>query len=192
MWKQNFILATFTFLFISTIGIKAQSKSHVVTDIHYLYGLSETGTGLATLTRNDVNLYGKSLHFTGLYDFSKSISAGIGVGADRYEKPGYNTFPIFATLQYFPIITFPSAYAYTNLGTAIKGSDAHSGLMFDAGLGYRKMLKKHFGLNFQLGYNLKHINDTPNYILAEDNQSYERISVTSVRHSISLGVGVIF
>jgi len=51
MWKQNFILATFTFLFISTIGIKAQSKSHVVTDIHYLYGLSETGTGLAAKGR---------------------------------------------------------------------------------------------------------------------------------------------
>ena len=191
MYKQTIILATIILFFISTIDLKAQSKFHVITDVHYLYGISETCSGL-TLTREDVNLYGKSLHFTGLYDFSKSISAGIGVGADRYENPGYNTLPVFATLQYFPIIQLPSAYVYTNLGTAIKSSNTYSGLMFDIGLGYRKMFKKHFGLNFQLGYNLKHINDTPIYRLSSDNQSYDIQNVNSIRHSLSLGIGVIF
>jgi len=192
MKKKIIILAVIAQCFIGSYQVSAQSKIHFVTDIHYLYGLSETSSYL-TITRKDVNLYGKSLHLTSLYDFSKSISAGIGIGADRYENPGYNTFPIFASLHYTPFITsHPRTYLFTNLGYGIKTSDAHSGLMFDAGIGYKKMFSRRFGLNFQLGYNLKQINETPLYISTSDSQSWNLISVTSVRHSLSLGVGVIF
>jgi len=192
MKKKIVVLAMIALCFMGSCRVSAQSKVHFVTDIHYLYGLSETNSYL-TLTREDVKLYGKSLHLTGLYDFSKSISAGVGIGADRYENPGYNTLPVFASLNYTPfIMSHPRAYLFTNLGYGIKASDAHSGWMFDAGIGYKKMFSNRFGLNFQLGYNLKQINDTPVYISAEDNQSYDLISVTSIRHSLFLGLGVIF
>ena len=192
MKKRIIILAVIAQCFIGSYQVSAQSKIHFVTDIHYLYGLSEKSSYL-TITHKDVNLYGKSLHLTSLYDFSKSISAGVGIGADRYENPGYNTLPVFASLHYTPfVITHPRTYLFTNLGFGIKNSYAHSGLMFDAGIGYKKMFGHRFGLNFQLGYNLKQINETPVYIPTADNQSYELVLVTSTRHSLSLGIGVIF
>ncbi|HZK68452.1 MAG TPA: hypothetical protein VFC36_02530 [Paludibacter sp.] len=192
MKKKIIIFAVIAQCFIGSYQVSAQSKIHFVTDIHYLYGLSETNSYL-TLTRKDVNLYGKSLHLTSLYDFSKSISAGVGIGADRYENPGFNTLPVFASLYYTPfVITHPRTYLFTNLGFGIKNSYANSGLMFDAGIGYKKMFSSRFGLNFQLGYNLKQINETPIYIPTVDNQSYDLIYVTSLRHSLSLGIGVIF
>jgi hypothetical protein len=192
MKKRIIILAAIAQCFIGSYQVSAQSKIHFVTDIHYLYGLSETNSYL-TLTRKDVNLYGKSLHLTSLYDFSKSISAGVGIGADRYENPGFNTLPVFASLHYTPfVMTHPRTYLFTNLGFGIKNSYANSGLMFDAGVGYKKMFGRRFGLNFQLGYNLRQINESPIYIPAADNQSYDFTYVTSVRHSLSLGVGVMF
>ena len=99
MKKRIIILAVIAQCFIGSHQVSAQSKIHFVTDIHYLYGLSEKSSYL-TITHKDVNLYGKSLHLTSLYDFSKSISAGVGIGADRYENPGYNTLPVFASLHY--------------------------------------------------------------------------------------------
>ncbi|MBV5284263.1 MAG: hypothetical protein JZU53_17715 [Paludibacter sp.] len=192
MKKRIIILAVIAQCFIGSYQVSAQSKIHFVTDIHYLYGLSST-TSYLTLKRKDVNLYGKSLHLTSLYDFSKSISAGVGIGADRYENPGFNTLPVFASLHYTPfVITHPRTYLFTNLGFGIKNSYANSGLMFDAGVGYKKMFGRRFGLNFQLGYNLKQINETPLYVSISDSQSWNLISVTSVRHSLSLGVGVMF
>ena len=192
MKTKIIILAVIAQCFIGSYQVSAQSKIHFVTDIHYLYGLSST-TSYLTLTRKDVNLYGKSLHLTSLYDFSKSISAGVGIGADRYENPGFNTLPVFASLHYTPfVITHPRTYLFTNLGFGIKNSYAHSGLMFDAGIGYKKMFGHRFGLNFQLGYNLKQINETPLYVSTTDGQAWNLIYVTSVRHSLSVGVGVIF
>ena len=73
MKKRIIILAVIAQCFIGSHQVSAQSKIHFVTDIHYLYGLSETNSYL-TLTRKDVNLYGKSLHLTSLYDFSKSLN----------------------------------------------------------------------------------------------------------------------
>ena len=43
-------------------------------------------------------MYGNPLHLSALYNFTQQLSAGVGVGADRYENPGYNTLLIYMPL----------------------------------------------------------------------------------------------
>jgi hypothetical protein len=152
----------------------SQSKINVFLDYHYQLGVSERGE--YNLSRKDCNMYGNSLHLSAMYNFSKKFSAGLGIGADRYENPGYNTFPVFASVHYSPLNNLHSVYTYTNFGYAVTNkNDIYSGAMWDLGVGYKKMFRTHFGLNFQIGYNLKRF------------QSIDR-----TRHSIAFGIGVIF
>ncbi|VFB12676.1 Uncharacterised protein [Bacteroides heparinolyticus] len=152
----------------------AQSKINIMLDYHYLMGVSEIGE--FNLSRKESKMYGNSLHFSVLYNISTQISAGVGVGADRYDNPDYNTFPIFAAIHYAPIKKIREAYTYTNIGYAvIDKNDTYSGRMWDIGIGYKKMFRTHLGVNFQIGYNLKQL---------------EKIERT--RHSLSFGVGLIF
>jgi hypothetical protein len=152
----------------------SQSKINVFLDYHYQFGLSERGE--YNLSRKDSKMYGNSLHLSVMYNFSKKFSGGLGVGADRYENPDYNTFPVFTSVHYSPLNNLQNVYTYTNLGYAVtNNNDTYSGVMWDLGVGYKKMFRTHFGLNLQIGYNLKQF------------QSIDR-----TRHSIALGIGVIF
>ena len=158
----------------------AQSKMNVMLDYHYQFGLSETG-GPYNISRKDSKMYGNSLHLSVMYNFTERFAAGLGFRADRYENPGYNSFPVFTSLHYSPLATLPNVYSYTNLGyAAISKNDTYKGLMWDLGIGYKKMLRSHFGLNFQLGYNLKEFRDNSGY------------DFDYTRHSVSLGIGLIF
>lgn len=122
------------------------------------------------------------------------ISAGAGIGADRYEEPGYNTFPLFGTFRYRPIRTFLDTYVYTNLGYGVftREDSIYPGWMWDAGVGYTKMFRKHFGLNFQVGYNLKEFHGQNFYGIDPDSGADYVRKFNSVRHSLSLGVGLVF
>ena len=175
-------IAVLFLLGICPLFASAQSKMNVILDYHCQLGLSETGGGY-TISRKDSKMYGNSLHLSAMYNFTKRFATGVGIGADRYENPGYNTFPVFASLHYSPLQKIlPDAYAYTNLGYAvICKNDIYKGLMWDLGFGYKKMFRPHFGINFQLGYNLKEFHDNRmEYILDR------------TRHSISFGIGLIF
>lgn len=165
-------------------GAKAQ-RFHVVVDYHYNLGFGEDYAGLK-LRRNHYDMSGHSLHVTALYDITKRISAGAGIGADRYEEPGYNTFPLFGTFRYRPMRRFLDGYLFTNLGYGLFArEDIYGGWMWDAGVGYTKMFRRHFGLNFQVGYNLKEFKDVPFF--------GETMTWTdNLRHSLSLGVGLVF
>ena len=153
-------------------------------DYHYNLGFSEKGYDYHIL-RNNYHMLGNSLHLSALYDFTPSLSIGAGIGSDRYEEPGYNTFPVFATVHYIPVKNhIPNAYLYTNLGYALKGEISRRGWLYDIGIGYKKMFRKHFGLNFQFGYNLKQFKIPYYYPVPKDR--------SSIRHSLSFGFGFIF
>ena len=64
--------------------------------------------------------------------------------------------------------------------------------MWDAGVGYTKMFRKHFGLNFQVGYNLKEFHGQNFYGIDPDSGADYVRKFNSVRHSLSLGVGLVF
>lgn len=140
---------------VSTSQLK-NSRFHIVLDYHYNLGLSQR-IGSQTQGRNETyRMGGNSLHLTALYDFTEKFSAGAGIGADRYTNTDFNTFPVYAAFRYRPLSRIPAAYVYTNAGYGLfKSVNIYAGWVGDLGIGYQYMLRKHFGLNFQLGYNLK-------------------------------------
>ena len=186
-----------TLLFLCAFGTQAQEQSqqdqakfHLILDYRYMLGLSDCGD-VGDFSRKDMDLYGHSLRLSGVYSFFPQLAMGIGIGADRY--PPHNTLPVFATVHYNPWESNPF-YLFGNVGCGIKTETALSGLLVDAGLGYKMMFKKHFGLNFHFGYNLKQFNmDIHNYIFEDGYIYYEdTTSGTQTRHSLSFGVGLIF
>ena len=178
MKKKIDKLLLVSLLGIFTLPSFAQNKFHVAIDYHYLFGLSEKGS--YNISRKDSKMYGNSLHLTALYNFTSQITGGLGLGADRYESPGYNTFPIYASLQYSFLRHLPNIYTYSNIGYAfINKNDTYSGLTWDLGCGYKKMIRSHFGYNLNIGYNLKQFEK----VVDNDNNT---------RHSLSFGFGVIF
>ena len=167
LWFQNIILINYSKMKITTLAImllfsfatfaqkgNKTSPFNIMFDYHYNLGLTDRGY-LHKSNRSDLKMYGNSIHLTGLYNLNQKWSVGAGLGLDRYENLGYNTFPIFVTSHFSPLEHIPSAYLYTNLGYAVGGEAFTKGMLFDLGLGYKLMLKRHFGFNFQFGYNLK-------------------------------------
>ena len=174
-------------------AVMAQSKFNVVLDYHYNLGIKQRYNG-SSFGRDQYKMSGNSLHLTALYHATPRISAGIGIGADRYEGPEFNTFPIYGAFRYRPLKNFLNAYVYTNLGYSVfENKHIASGLMWDAGIGYTKMFRKHFGLNFQLGYNLKQFRNVPGYEYDWDKQELIYLGKKSCfRNSISFGAGLVF
>ncbi|MDR3128972.1 MAG: hypothetical protein LBU03_01800 [Tannerellaceae bacterium] len=133
-------------------------------------------------------MYGNALRFSCMYDITEKWSTGLGIGADRYENPGYNTFPVFVPVHFHPFIKSPNWYALTNIGYALKGAVTDTGLTWDIGAGYKKMFRKHVGVKFQLGYNLKQFNNVEIYSFSGEKER----EGTQTRHSLFFGVGYIF
>lgn len=56
--------------------------------------------------------------------------------------------------------------------------------MLDLGIGYKRMLKKHFGLKLDLGYNLKNFREEGyNYV------TDKKIIYSSIHQSLTCGIG---
>lgn len=168
---------------------KGQGKFHFDIDYHYNLGLCEKIMG-QTLKRDQYNMGGNSIQFTPRYDITRQWSAGIGIGLSRYTNLDYNTMPVYATVRYKAIEKVPDLYLFTDLGYALKVGDFTKGFTGNIGIGYTHMFKKHFGLNFQIAYNLKRFNDVPVYIYNVESQETRYFNENTTRHSLSFGVGI--
>ena len=165
MEKRFLTLSVILFLLgILPISSFAQSKINIFLDYHYQFGLFEKAG--YSISRKDSKMYGNSLHLSALY----------------------NTFPLFASLHYAPLKKHTDLYAFTNIGYAVIGKqETYTGMMWDLGIGYKKMFRSHFGLNFQFGYNLKQFRNINSDVTSDIMQREN-----STRSSLSLGIGVIF
>ena len=75
---------------------------------------------------------------------------------------------------------------------AIVNEGLNYGWLWNLGVGYRIMFRKHFGLNFQLCYNLQQFGGTNILVNNETTQqSYYDIS-NNLRHSLSAGIALVF
>ena len=177
------VVIAFSLVILLSIDAKAQSKFHVDLDYHYYFGLAGT-VGSKTDTRSDYNMGGNSLTLAARYDVHPKVSVGAGVGLARYTQRYFNTLPIYATLRYKPIEKVKDAYVFTDLGYAIDSEkdDFTPGVLFNLGVGSTKMFAKHFGVNFQLGYNLKQFKYTHSNIP----------NLEATRHSVIFGLGLTF
>ena len=182
---------------IFTIQASAQKKVEFDVDISYLYGLQER-TDYGNFSRNDYKMSGASLHFSVLHPFSEAFAAGAGIGLDRYNHPGYNTCPVFLTVHYSPITSFRNAYLFADAGKDIGSSDFSKGTMLDAGIGYKYMTGKRFGITFRLGYNIRWSENKTKYEMNGKYSNYADMicvnidEIYHVRHSVVAGLGVIF
>lgn len=168
-------LAAVCFLTIHARPAFCQSKVYVALDFRHTLAFSEissSGYKISDLSER----YGNSLRLTAMCRISPRVAAGVGFGSELYEP--FNSFPVFATVYYSPLKTHLPAYLYSNAGYAIDTSNSAEGYLFDLGVGYKKMFRRHFGLNFQMGYNFKQFGSPSDYHFS--------------RHSFSFGFGFIF
>jgi hypothetical protein len=207
--KKFSFLVLFAAMFGSVSAIQAQNtaKFHFELDYSYQLGLTQTLHGFPEYESSG-SLGGHALTVNALYNVTPKVTAGVGFGLSRFYgkySGDANTMPAYLTLRYRPLTARPAFYAYTDLGCALGGGDTDSnftaGFLGTLGVGYQLMLKRHFGFNFKIGYNLHQFKDCTVYSAYETGKKLEdgsmetavRTSYASLwRHSIQLGVGLVF
>lgn len=193
MIKKKYLGVLLFCCFLSNVKMFSQefegSKLQFQLDYRYYLGLKQKNEGYS-ISRKDAAMYGNSIRASAMYYIVPRFAFGAGIGADRYDNPGYNTFPVFAAFRYSPFKQSLSPYVFTNVGYSFETSTADRGMFGDLGVGYRHMFKKHFGLKFELGYNLKNIRlDGYN---VEMNGDYSAKVYSLFRHSLFAGIGLVF
>lgn len=163
-------------------------------DYRYSLGLSQRALGM-TVTRSDFEMHGNSVHVGVLYNISDLYSAGLGLGLDVYE-PSPNSLPVYASFRYRPVQTeiWKSAYCFTDLGYGIPvgdDDDYSSGCLFDLGVGWQQQFKRHFALDFKIGYNLRQFRANM-HEYDYDDQSFRSSKFSVLRNSLMFGIGLMF
>lgn len=190
--RHCLFLGTLIAFFYSFQPLTAQKAFHIEFDGQYFHGAKQTLMG-ETYEPEGATMYGFGFHLSGMYDFNERLSAGGGIGAEHYEYLWSNSYPIFGSLRYHPIQRLLPVYAYTNVGYGVVHNDqARRGWLFDLGVGYKHMFRRHFGLRFQLGYHLNEINGIEAVGQLGDMGVINFGKKSIVRHSIAFGIGVIF
>lgn len=182
------------------------AKFHMELDYAYHLGLTEKLSGYNY--KSEGKLGGHALTLNALYNLKPNMTVGAGFGLSRFKRE-YNgdsfTMPLYATFRYRPLASHLPFYAFTDVGcTLFNRDDNHNftgGLMGTIGAGYQLMLKRHFGLNFKVGYNIQQFANTPIYNnnIEKSNEDGTIVYTSTLydkrslwRHSIQLGVGLVF
>jgi hypothetical protein len=198
-------LVTVASVLSSTI---CNAQFHAGIDIKYSIGVCEENADLYKI--DNTNSLG--INLSGLYEFTPQIWAGVGMitninnkGMTIVDDFTVTEMPImqfapYITMRYRPFVKHLNAYVFTDLGYAIpfkteEGIQTFSnGVMWNIGVGYSYMFKKHFGLNFNVGYSLQQIEGTPTHIAEHPISGFDMdiIAQNNLRHSIGIAVGLIF
>lgn len=165
----------------------SRDKFHFHIDYNYLWGLHEKNN----LENIESGLNGFDLNISGMYNINKRLSTGIGIGVEKLYNPMYTIFPIYAKIVYNPFLSTERPYIYSKLGYGIGTEVSNAGLLFNTGVGYKHMFRKHFGINFMVGYHLQGIRyEAIDY--SENGVFSTKKANNNYRHSLSFGTGFIF
>jgi len=178
---STIILSCLTMNFL--IAQEFSSKIKVFMNYNHALGIKEKNA-LWNLDGSN-GIYANSFHVKGMYSFNEMISCGIGIGADALRNPNYTTFPIYASVHFSPA-SHTNWYLYNNLGYSLDTKISYPGLYYEAGIGYKWLLKKNFGLFLNAGYNLKQMQN----IEAKYINKIELLYTT--RQSLCFGFGLFF
>lgn len=186
-------------------AIESKAIFHAGIDFRYSIGLHEAISGNELFTHAEpANAF--SININGVYDITQQISTGIGlgtyinnmsvmeIGSTITQKPIVQFVP-YLTLRYRPIKKHLNAYVFTDIGYAIPFKNTKNfseGWMWNAGIGYNYMLRKHFGFNFNICYNLQQIIGTPAMAIDSTGRLSSMIAHNNLRHSISIAIGLVF
>ncbi len=182
------------------------ARFHMELDYGYQLGISEALHSYDYHATSGMS--GHALTINALYNIRPDMTVGAGFGLNRYTTKGnggVNTMPLYATFRYRPLATHRGAYIYTDAGYGLlskkEGSTFAAGFLGGIGVGYQLMLRRHFGLNFKLGYDLHQFKQTKVFLHSSthsDEQgqhsttqwSYDEASLW--RHSVLFGFGLVF
>lgn len=167
-------------------------------EVEYNYG-----AGISISDKDFNGSFGSStVMLEALYNINSRFTTGLGVGVSAGSIA--TTIPVNAILRYRPFSSprIKDFYAFTNLGvqpTSVDSNDNNkikAGFIADAGIGWQKMFRRHFGIDLKLGYSYRRseatsvelvIDESTGSILAYNNR---RFGVDC--HYLSLGIGLVF
>jgi hypothetical protein len=168
-----------------------RSKLHFDINYNLDMGLAQTLEG-KTFNRNDYTMWRDAFRAAVRYDVTPRLSAGVGIGSSSCTEPSFNTYPVYATLQYKPFKNKERIFAYADLGYSLKfASVSYAGFTGGIGMGYRWKLGTKSTINLTVGYDLKDFRGVDMYTVDENYQRHY-YTTNSIRHSLSIGVGVTF
>lgn len=158
------------------------------------------GTGLSTdfphITFVE-NGYAKSLRFVAGYFINPHFSAGVGFGADRFENPGANTFPVFLDIRGYFKNARNTPFVFLDAGkTVVFNSQAQEdGILLDGGAGYKFFIGKKTCLIAKAGYNYFNNKEflwmsTDTDSMEPDADSYRWFCLQ--RQSVTFSIGLLF
>ncbi len=172
-------------------------------ELNYALGLAESAVHERTIEYANSYMDGVCFRASAYFNINSHWTVGAGLGFDIYNRD-HPTLPIFATVRYMPW-TKPRVadfFFFSHLGGGISTDEnrgLNGGFMADIGAGWHKMFRRHFGLEFELGYRVNQFNSDASYLtvfIDEENQTFQLYNVRSVntfwRHSLFFGVGLIF
>ncbi|WP_196886135.1 hypothetical protein [Aureivirga sp. CE67] len=141
---KNTLVFAFVFLVTCTYAQDTNKNKGFfnITKISYINAFSskekiEWPDATANYDYDSKGSHAKSLQTINGFFLSERFSIGVGIGLDRYEKPGFNSIPLFADFRWYLSKEKNSFYAYTDLGMTIKTSSAPGGFMGNIGAGYK-------------------------------------------------------
>ncbi len=160
-----------------------QKKFYKSVEVSYATGLS-----LSTNSPFDLNdwdsAYTKSLRISAGWFFNPYFSAGVGFGADRYEQPGANTFPLYVDFRGYLRNHPNTAFAFFDIGKAVSFKAAQEKrMLLDAGLGYQFRLSQRLRLTAKGGYSYF---KSEEFFKSETGWNYMK------RNSLRFTVGLVF
>lgn len=125
------------------------------------------------------------------YMLTPRLSLGVGVGYERFwtrTGSAIDMVPLYLHANYFYGKRRGGFFNYARLGGLLSADhDARTGFTGGAGVGYRLMLYRRFGVDFKVGYDYSHTSVNKRYWAY---QSFDGVGWS--RHSLSLGVGLVF
>lgn len=125
------------------------------------------------------------------YMLTPRLSLGVGVGYERFwtrTGSSIDMVPLYLHADYFYGKRRGGLFNYARLGGLLSADhDARTGFTGGAGVGYRLMLYRRFGVDFKVGYDYSHASVNKRYWAY---QSFDGVGWS--RHSLSLGVGLVF
>ena len=196
------LIGIFSMCWFSTHAVEP-GKVQIGIDYHYAVGLGYFQPGYDV--KNTGEYFGGGYTtVTGLYNINQKFSAGLGLGIGLYSC-GEGTIlkaPVFGTFRYRPFKkeSLKNFYAVTDLGVGLGEVfwKVKPGFLWNIGIGWQKMFRKHFGLNFQITYNLHEFRGyrTKVYLNYDTEYGYyydiNRVPAGEWHHMLAFGVGLVF
>ena len=210
MKKKQILLWSLLVLGTSSLTTTAVAQNdarfHMELDYGYNLGFTEKINGYNYDSQGKIG--GHALTINAIYNIRPDMTVGVGSGLSRCTREyngDNNTMPLYATFRYRPLATHRALYTYGDLGyTLFNDSKNHNftgGMLGGIGVGYQLMFKRHFGLNFKLGYGLQQFANIPIITGTSEKKNLTTGEVTTIfnhdkrslwRHSVHFGVGLVF